>query len=392
MSVIDIDSHWEPVRNYASDDAKSARLELMVTNVSGDVLRNVPREQWPPLEAFVSPGLRAMLSSDGAADPTSSAPGAHDIPGRIAWCDEVGIDFQFVNGGGFTGTEHLIADPVERRATISRTNDLLLDALDGYAHRFAPIVNVDLTDLDGTLSELERCRARGSRAYHLRTEPPGGVSYAHSQFDRLWAATVDLGMTPYLHIGNTPSHFEPGWANVGIGDSEGPTGAGLMRLSNTARTQTLEIMLSALALGGVFARHPALTVLVAELWVGWMPFLLRRVDDLTERGDEGATEFDVIMGEWPYELSAGDYLRRQVRATPLPQQWRDAAPALAQVPEVVVFSSDYPHREGSPRPIDDLAPVLGDLDPETRERFLGGSILEVFERMGDPLPVVTYNC
>src|SRR4029077_2327839 len=58
----------------------------------------------------------------------------------------------------------------------------------------------------------------------------------------------------------------------------------------------------------------------------------------------------------PYELSGGDMLRRNVRVTVLPHSDQDAG-TIEREPGMLAFSSDHPHVEGSPTPIDELAPV-----------------------------------
>ena len=52
-----------------------------------------------------------------------------------------------------------------------------------------------------------------------------------------------------------------------------------------------------------------------------------------------------------------------------------------------VFSSDFPHNEGNVDPIGVYGDALADLDPATRAAFLGGTMCEVYARMGDPLPI-----
>lgn len=172
---------------------------------------------------------------------------------------------------------------------------------------------------------------------------------------------------------------------MGLGDPESAGAAGLMRLSNSARTQSAETLVAAMAYGGVFARHPKLTLLCAELWAGWFPFLVMRLDQNT--APDRHQQSDIMLGTWPYELGAGEYARRNVRVTPLPSLGSDGIPTLRQLPDMVVFSSDWPHMEGSATPIADYEPGLSDLGADIREAFLGGTMLEVFERMGDPLPV-----
>ena len=385
MLVIDVDSHWEPPQamEFLSDDGDMTdRLRAFIEILAGDVLRDVPKDQWPPLESLVPARFGEFVAA-------TAAPrlGAHDIPGRLQWLDQVGIDYQFLNQGGFTGVEAAITDPDDRRAFIRQTNDRLVDDVADHVDRFSPIVNADLTDLEGAIVELQRCRQRGSRAFHVRAVPPGGISYAHPHFDRLWSAIVDFGMVPYLHIGNTPAYFDAGWANMGVGIDGSAGSPGLMRLSNSARTQTAETLVAALAYGGVFHRHPKLTLLIAELWTGWMPFLIMRLDQNTAADCDERT--NQTLGDWPYDLSAGDAVRRNVRVTPLPSLGSDGIPTLQQLPEMFVFSSDYPHREGSATPIDDYQPELTDeIDRETRAAFLGTNIAACFERMGDPLPTL----
>jgi predicted TIM-barrel fold metal-dependent hydrolase len=53
--------------------------------------------------------------------------------------------------------------------------------------------------------------------------------------------------------------------------------------------------------------------------------------------------------------------------------------------DMIVFSSDFPHFEGFTDPIGHYGEALAELTPARRERFLGGSMAEVFARMGDPI-------
>ena len=53
--------------------------------------------------------------------------------------------------------------------------------------------------------------------------------------------------------------------------------------------------------------------------------------------------------------------------------------------EMIVFSSDFPHFEGFTEPAQHYADLLAPLDDARRARFLGGTIADVYRRMGDPL-------
>ena len=81
-------------------------------------------------------------------------------------------------------------------------------------------------------------------------------------------------------------------------------------------------------------------------------------------------------------------LRRNVRATPLVGLGDTDAltTTFRELPEMLVFSSDYPHGEGNVDPIALYEPELSSLDADLRDRFLGENMVECFARMGDPLP------
>jgi hypothetical protein len=59
---------------------------------------------------------------------------------------------------------------------------------------------------------------------------------------------------------------------------------------------------------------------------------------------------------------------------------------MEDLPEdMLVFSSDFPHFEGYSDPMGYYGEELAPLDEKKRERFYGGSMLDVYARMGDPI-------
>jgi hypothetical protein len=120
--------------------------------------------------------------------------------------------------------------------------------------------------------------------------------------------------------------------------------------------------------------------LLEEMRVNWVPAFLSTL--------ERQSLSSPALGEWPWEVSGGDMLRRNVRITPLPGFGdSDALTIAAQHPGMVVFSSDYPHLEGNAQPLELYQPGLDALDDQVRSLFLGDSMEQCFARMGDPLLV-----
>jgi hypothetical protein len=186
-------------------------------------------------------------------------------------------------------------------------------------------------------------------------------------------------MIAVLHIGNTPAHFAAGWADAGWDDPGGGGTGGLLRFANSQRTQAAQTFLAALLFGGVFTRNRGVTVVLAELWASWLPWFVSRLEML---GDANGA-----LGEWGHELSPGALARLHVKASPLPGLHDDGMQAIDEVPDMLVFSSDFPHNEGNAEPIALYRDALDRLDPATRDAFMGGNMADVYERMGDPLPL-----
>ena len=116
-------------------------------------------------------------------------------------------------------------------------------------------------------------------------------------------------MLAVIHVGNTESDFS-GWADIGWRDDRSAGIGGLVRLANTQRTHAAQNLIAGMLYGGVFARHPELTVVLEEMRVNWVPPFFATL--------ERQALPSPALGEWPYDVSGGDMLRRNVRSTPLP--------------------------------------------------------------------------
>ena len=381
--IIDVDSHWEAI-SYGDEqhplgpwlDQLPNGVDMLAFGIAGDLLRGLAPESRPSATELL-PALVARAEERGGPvilHPQHESSAAE----RVEWMDRVGIDHCLVNPGGYWQQLEFIRS--DRPLGVRRCNDFLTEQLSDQRDRLHAVAVVDFTDLDVAVLELEHARARGARAYFLYTvagRPPNSCSPGHPEWDRVWAATTSLGMLPVIHVGNTASDFG-GWADIGWNVPRGAGVEGLVRLANTQRVHAAQNILAGMLYGGAFARHPDLTLLLAEMHVGWIPDFFRTL--------EGQARPSPILGGWPWEVSGGDMLRRNVRVTPLPGFGdTDALAFLREFPDLCVFSSDYPHQEGNADPVELYRPQLDELDAGLRASFLGENIAERFARMGDPL-------
>jgi predicted TIM-barrel fold metal-dependent hydrolase len=384
MTVIDVDTHWEtaefgpgahPLEPWL-DRLPADGVERLAHGIAGDLLRALPPARRPDGRTLL-PTLVRMARERGG--PILLHPRHDSSSGeRVAWMDRVGIDHCLVNPGGYWQMlEFLGAD---RAAGAARCNDFLADQLADHADRLHGVAVLDLTDLDAAAAELERARARGHRAFFLYTvggRPPAPVPPGHPAWDVIWRAATRLGMVALIHVGNTAADFH-GWADIGWDSPGGGGVTALTRLANTQRIHVAQNLLVSMLYGGVFERHPDLTVVLEEMKVGWLPSF---VDACTRQSRPSPG-----LGDWPYEIGGGEMLRRNVKIAPLPGLGDvEALDVLALLPQMCLFSSDYPHMEGNADPINLYGPALRALDADLRERFLGGNAEQAFARTGDPL-------
>jgi predicted TIM-barrel fold metal-dependent hydrolase len=383
MPVIDVDCHFEvalspdehPLREWAD---RLPNLDSFIADAnSGDLGRHTPAQSRPEesmLAMFLPDENRSsaeQATNPGRFEPrfTSTTPEE-----RLGWFDQIGIDYALMNPGGYGFLVDYMGE--HRPEAIRRCNDFMADRLADSSNRMLQVALIDWNDLDAAVSELQRVRALGSRAFWIRAQPYKNQSPAHPDWDRVWSAATDLGMVAILHVGNTPARFEGGWGNAGWELSAGTGLGGFFRFANSMRHQAAEMMLAAMTYGGVFGRHPQLTVITEELGVAWIPYFIERCDSLE------------IAGPWPFEATPSEMARRNVRATPLLGlgDCNVAEGLIQQFPDSFVFSSDYPHGEGNVDPIKLYGGALASLDSTLRSSFLGGNMAECFSRMGDALP------
>jgi predicted TIM-barrel fold metal-dependent hydrolase len=377
VPVIDIDAHFEPAAGWLDDfpalrDRLPARFpthdprfsmrspEMFAWFVTDDLLRGVPASRRMPIERLVTDGMRSKYDPNRGPEAGYAGSDQHQelvgstLTDRVRWLDEQGIDVQNV----ITGTGYTLAR-----------------AVDDAGGRLMAAVTLRYEDLDWAIGELTRMRARGSRTFLMKSEPTGDAPPNHPDYDRFWSAVTDLGMVPIVHVGLSPAIYHPAWANT-----DDPA---LIRVISVLQpAQQAHVFLTAMVLGGVFERHPALTVVFAEHGIDWVIAATLRLDGIATPGVS-----PLLLGDYRLPLTPAEYVRRNVRVTPLPVAHELPTTALQFLPEVPVFSSDYPHFEGSGDPMGHYSTELASLPGEARASFFGENLAACFARMGDPLVV-----
>ena len=203
-----------------------------------------------------------------------------------------------------------------------------------------------LHDPERSLAAVDEALELGCGALWVAHAPSAGRSPAHTDNDPVWAKVQEAGVPIVLHIGGGRNTIAKAWHQNGRprpvdlhGGGENLRAKDLPSVHHAAET-----FLTAMVLDGVFERFPDLRCGVIEMGASWVPSLLHRLDYAAR----SFSRTEPMLAELTLEPS--DYVRRQVRFTPFPGE--DVARMIAgSGPELYLFSSDYPHPEGTKDPI-----------------------------------------
>jgi predicted TIM-barrel fold metal-dependent hydrolase len=274
MILVSIDDHViEPhdlfekhmPEKYRADGPRFERLSNGVDQwvFQGEVMGTVglgataswPRDEW----GFDPVGLAEMR------------PGCYDIDQRVRDMNANGVlaSLNFPTAAGFAGA-WLAGKPDQTlaQAAVSAYNDWQIDELAGsYPGRIIPMGVLPLPDVDACVRELDRIAAKGCTSVSFPETPyaNGLPAFNTDHWDPMLAAAERHGIVLSMHIGGAfnllkrPDNADPDQLIILSA-----------QLSGVACTDLIT--------SGVFKRFPELKVALSEGGIGWVPFLLDRMD------------------------------------------------------------------------------------------------------------------
>lgn len=271
--------------------------------------------------------------------------GAMDPSERSRALDLLGFTSQLVFSTFSLGL-FAFADDLDVVYGGTSAHNRMMGAFCGDDPRLVGVGFLPLNDPDRSLLALEEALALGCGALWVAHATSSGRSPAHVENDPVWAAVQEAGVPIVMHIGGGRNAISKAWHRNGRprpldlhGGGENLRAKDLPSVHHAAETY-----LTAMVLDGVFERFPELRCGVIEMGASWAPSLMARLDYAAK----SFRRTEEMLGE--LTLTPSDYIRRQVRFTPFPGE--DVADLVAiSGPELYLFSSDYPHPEGTKDPI-----------------------------------------
>lgn len=291
-----------------------------------------------------------------------AARGAFDPEERSQVLDALGFAAQWVFPT-FAGTQ-FVGDDLDLMYGGTDALNRAMAAFCADDPRLLAVGVVRWGDPQRTVRAVERAIAEGCRAIQFPSElPRGAVSPTHPDHHRVWAALEEANVPALTHIGGGGRPVQRGFHDNGVDVTDFLGGGENVRSKDyMAISQRSEVFWAAMVLDGIFERFPGLRGASVEEGALWLPAWIRRLD-LAQR-TFGRTES--VVRDLP--LAPSEYVRRQFAVTPFPGEpvgWLIEQAGA----EVVMFSSDYPHPEGTKDPVARFESTMDGVSAGAREAF-----------------------
>jgi predicted TIM-barrel fold metal-dependent hydrolase len=364
MRVISADSHVvEPPDLWTRG--------LACTRFADRAPRVVEAPEAESVQQFLIDGLEPQpVSLPGAAGKESeelrerggfddARAGGWDLKARLADQDVDGIDAEVLYPS-ISMSLTRVPDVAYQLACVRAYNDWLAELCAGAPQRVAGYALVSTADVPAAVAEVEHAHTLGLRGILLPGRPPEG-HYAEPRFDRLWAECTDRSLPVSFHIALT-------------GDLEGDPmlGSGIRMMTVMSVVHAMQQTLSLLVFGGVFERHPALTVVSAEHDAGWVAHYGYRVDQLFDRHRHWLGP-DIELSRRPSEYVESNVLFT-FQKDPVAVETRDRV-GVTQL----MWASDYPHSDSTwPHSRKVIERDFAGVDEDDLALLVGGNAARVY--------------
>jgi predicted TIM-barrel fold metal-dependent hydrolase len=214
-------------------------------------------------------------------------------------------------------------------ASLRIYNDWMIDEWcggDGRG-RLIPLTLVPLWDAKLAADEVWRCATKGSHAIAFTENPHrlGLPTMYSGHWEPLWQACEDTDTVIAIHIGSS--------SQMPSTSPDAPPGVSAVLTAQNAQGSLCDWVFS-----GSLSRHPTLRILFAEAQVGWMPYVLERMDTVWH---ESPGWNGVELTEPPSAIVRGSVFGC------LFDDPTGLANRHAIGMDALLFETDYPHSDGT---------------------------------------------
>jgi predicted TIM-barrel fold metal-dependent hydrolase len=320
-----------------------------------------------------------------------------DVEQRLRALDKDGIGIEVLHPGAFP--IYWTSDGELAMAQAQVFNDYVAETYLPEP-RFIPVAALPLVDVAASVAEIERVAGLGYKGFCL----PIFIApyYYADMYEPIWAAARDTGMVVTFHA--ALGFDEQGFGMTRqIGPLPDPSKSGPQTeaercYSGAEYGHPAQRLISTLVGAGICDRYPEVMFVSAENNANWLAGLMGAMDKAYTLGAGQAdaalvgmwnSDFDVdhqpfmtnLFSDnerWPYPLRPSEYVKRQIRCTFMDDPVAVACREITGV-ETLLWSSDYPHPEGTfPHSREVVDNLFKNVSEEDRLAITGGNLATLY--------------
>jgi predicted TIM-barrel fold metal-dependent hydrolase len=229
---------------------------------------------------------------------------------------------------GVLGAGIRLGDPEAAVEVYRIYNEWLSSFCKAYPERLLGLASLPAGDVDAAVAEVRRAGKLGLRGLEFATTHDM-IPLWHPYWEPLWAAVNDVELP--LHFHTTGSKRPPVPEDIPQRNKRAAAAAGITGFQLTTANFLMAVIFS-----GVLERYPRVRVVLGESGIGWIPYILERMD--YEWDDQFRNDLDLTM-------KPSNYWHRQCKAT---FQYDEIGVELLHRlgEDCVMWGNDFPHPDG----------------------------------------------
>lgn len=266
---------------------------------------------------------------------------------------------------GILGAAFRIDDPEVTDVVVRIYNDFAVDFCRAVPGRFAGVASLPASSPQDTAAEVRRCATLGLKGAELPVRHDM-MPLWHLDWDPVWRASHETGLPIHLHtIG---PRLDTTWA----------TDRRSRRMWLATVLTEFQIatagFIGAVIYGGALERYDRCRVVIGEAGIGWIPYVLERMD----------YEWEDQFQDLELKMKPSEYWYRQMYATF--QQDQTGLDMIERVGvDNVMWGSDFPHPDGVwPDSQEFLRKQLAHLSADVRRKLVYDNAVALYGFPPDP--------
>ena len=281
---------------------------------------------------------------------------------------------------GILGATTRLNDPEAATEMLRIYNEWLADFCVTHPNRYAGLACIPSQPVGAAIAEVRRVVKRGVlRGLDIANSPELTPLWDPS-WNPLWEVINESGLPLHFHTvgGRMPEPVrralfpaaEPGSAGADAGGPrlERAVARAAFAVHITGFQMHMAEILMSLIFGGVLERYHRMKVVIGESGIGWIPYILERMD----------LEWEDQFKDLTLTMKPSEYWRRQCKATyqtdPIGIKLIEELGA-----ETVMWGSDFPHPDGVwPDSQEFIQRELGHLPAEIRRKIVCANAAELY--------------